>query len=59
MKTVLIITRDPVINFRQMPGEQVITADGRHRFIINDYAADADFVVVSGKRLRQPNTYHE
>lgn len=58
MKTILIITRDPVINFRQMPGEQGITADGRYRFIINDYAADADFVVVSGKGLRQPHTFH-
>lgn len=58
MKTILIITRDPVINFRQMPNPDGITSDGKYRFVINDYNAEADFVVVSGKGLRQPHTFH-
>lgn len=58
MKTILIITRDPVISFRQLPDHDGITSDGKYRFIINDYSADADFVVVSGKGLRQPRTFH-
>lgn len=58
MKTILIITRDPVISFRQMPNTDGTTADGKYRFVINDYNADADFVVVSGKGLRQPRTFH-
>lgn len=58
MQTILIITRDPVIDFRQMPTGNGITSDGRYRFIINDYNAEADFVVVSGKGLRQPHTFH-
>lgn len=58
MKTILIITRDPVINFRQMPNADGTTTDGRYRFVINDYDAEADFVVVSGKGLREPHTFH-
>lgn len=57
MKTILIITRDPVISFRQMANHKGITDDGKYRFVINDYNAEADFVVVSGKGLRQPHTF--
>lgn len=58
MKTILIITRDPVVSFRQLPGGQGVTSDGRYRFVVNDYDAEADFVVVSGKGLRQPRRFH-
>lgn len=58
MKTILIITRDPVIDFRQMPTGNGVTADGHYRFIINDYGAEADFVVVSGKGLRSEHSFN-
>lgn len=57
MKRVLIITRDPVISFRQMPGGIDHTTDGQYQFIINQPEADADFVVVVGKGLRVPTRF--
>lgn len=58
MKTILIITRNKAVDFRQMPHNSNTTADGKYRFVINDYAADADFVVVISKGLRHPHSFH-
>lgn len=41
-----------------MPNADGTTTDGRYRFVINDYDTEADFVVVSGKGLRQEHVFH-
>ena len=45
MKTILIITRDPLVHFRQMRNTGGITDDGEFRFVINDTSCRPDFVV--------------
>ena len=57
MKRVLIVTRDPVISFRQMPGGVDHTPDGEYQFLINETDAEVDFVVVVGKGLRVPTEF--
>ena len=52
MKKILIITRDPLINFRQMKDHKGVTDDNEYQFVINDFDCQPDFVVVIGKGLR-------
>lgn len=47
-----MITRDPLVNFRQMKDHRGITDDGQYLFIVNDLDCQPDFVVVMGKGLR-------
>ena len=58
MKKILIITRDPFINFRQMKDHSGITDDNQFQFVINDLNCQPDFIVVNGKGLRQETLFH-
>lgn len=57
MKTILIITRNALVNVRQMADARGITPDGQFRFVINDPACNPDFVVVNSKALRHATTF--
>lgn len=57
MKTILIITRDPLVHFRQMRNTGGITDDGEFRFVINDTSCRPDFVVIKEKGLRVPTMF--
>lgn len=57
MKHILVITRDPLVHFRQMPGGTGLTPDGRYQFHLNTMEGDPDYVVVMGKGLREPRTF--
>lgn len=57
MKRILIITRGPLVNFRQMPGGTNRTADGEYEFHLNTIDVRPDFVAVIGKGIRQPVTF--
>lgn len=58
MKKILIVTRDPLVHFRQMKDERGITDDGQYQFVINDLDCEPDFVVIKEKGLRQPKRFH-
>ena len=53
---ILILTRDPLISFRQLPGGRDTSIDGRYRFFINRGISSPDFVAVVGKGFREPVT---
>lgn len=54
MKTILIITRNKAVDFRQMPHDSNTTADGRYRFVINDYTATPTLWSSSAKVCDSP-----
>lgn len=57
MKKILIITRNALVNLRQMADPRGITPDGQFQFFINDYDCNPDFVVVNSKALRHKTTF--
>ncbi len=46
------------IYHRQTIGHQMYSRDGRYRFVIGDEPCEPDFLVVQGKGLREPGTFH-
>lgn len=58
MKKILMITRDPLVNFRQMKDHGGITDNGEYQFVINDFDCQPDFVVVMSKGLRVPASFN-
>ncbi|MBO7440594.1 MAG: hypothetical protein J6U21_13050 [Bacteroidales bacterium] len=57
MKTILILTRNPIVNTRQMKNSDGVSDDGKFKFIINDQNCKPDFLVVNGKAVREPRTF--
>lgn len=57
MKKVLIITRDPLMDFRQLPHGKNLSIDNRYAFYINAMDENPDFVVVMGKGLREERDF--
>lgn len=57
MKKILIITRNPIVNTRQMKNPDGISEDGNFKFFINDFDCEPDFLVVNGKAVREPATF--
>ncbi len=57
MKHILIVSRDPWLDFRQMENISGITNDGHYRFFINDFDCQPDFVVIKEKALREPHLF--
>ncbi len=57
MKRILIISRNALVNVRQMASPEGITPDGRFQFAVNDPDCKPDFVVVNSKALRQTTTF--
>ena len=53
MKKILIITRNPIVNTRQMENSSGISRDGKFQFVINDWDCKPDFLVVNGKADRK------
>lgn len=58
MKRILIITRNPLVNTRQMKNVSGITDNGRYQFFINDAGCTPDFVAINSKALRQPTSFN-
>ncbi len=58
MKKILIITRNPIVNTRQMKNSDGISEDGKFKFFINDFGCEPDFLVVNGKAVREPATFN-
>lgn len=57
MKRILIISRDPALDFRQLKDHSGISLDGEFQFFINDFNCQPDYVVVNGKGLREPHEF--
>ncbi len=58
MKNILIITRNPIVNTRQMKNTEGISEDGNYKFFINDFDCKPDFLVINGKAVREPKTFN-
>ena len=57
MKKILIITRNPIVNTRQMENTGGVSRDGKYQFVINDWDCKPDFVVVNGKAVRETRMF--
>lgn len=58
MKKILIISRDPAVDFRQTLHGDGTSHDERYRFFINDFECEPDFVVVKSKGLREEHLFN-
>ena len=58
MKTILILTRNPIVNTRQMKASEGISDDGNFKFVINNLDCQPDFLVINGKAVREPKTFN-
>ncbi len=43
---------------RQTPGRKGVSRCGKYQFYVNELIPDPDFVVIRGKSLKQPHTFH-
>ena len=58
MKTILILTRNPIVNTRQMKASEGISDDGNFKFVINNLDCQPGFLVINGKAVREPKTFN-